>query len=424
MNEGLILLEHCTVAVTLALMIVLGLRSSLRLRFGAIQAYTLWLLALLLPCSCLLAMLAPKATLPTVVLNLLPTVAAMPHFAPSPKTMNLVSSTVDVWIVGAVCFGLSQCWLQWRFVFSLGRLERVGTIYRAESCDIGPALVGLLRPKIVVPADFASRYTPDEQDLILAHECMHLQRGDVVANAFCALLQAVFWFHPLMHIGAMCFRTDQELACDASVMRDHRPLRKTYAEAMLKTQTRDFALPAGCGWQSKQILKERIMQLNRKAPSPIARQIGGTSVAVMICLIVAGAWMAQVSQATQTTDPNAKPLYDVSLSVKLNDGDVRKLKIKTHADEQFVIKQGEGDDLWEEAFVLRAQADNSFLLESRVKHKSELLGHPSVLFHSGEPAKIAMGADQEKYELIVDAHAASASIEAKNEAKAEMKSSN
>jgi beta-lactamase regulating signal transducer with metallopeptidase domain len=412
--DGLLLLGRATIAVTLALLIVLGLRSTCRLRFGAAHAYALWLLVLLLPCACLLAMLMPTTALPTLVLNLVPTAKVMPQFTPSTKTIDFASSIIELWISGVVCFALFLCWQQWRFVVSLGKLQRIGTIYRAQSNDIGPALLGVWRPKIVVPADFASRYAPDEQDLILAHECAHLQRGDVIANALCALLQMAFWFHPLVHLSAVRFRADQELACDAAVTRSHRPLRKTYAEAMLKTQTQDFALPAGCGWQSKQILKERIMQLNRQSPSPTARQIGSAAITTLICLIVGGAWAAQ---ATQATDPSAKPVYGISLTTKLNDGAARNVKIQTHVDEPFVIKEGEGAEIWEESFVLHVKADNALMLESSIKHKNEVIGHPSVLFHSSQPATISIGAEQGKFELTVDAQAASASIEAKAAAK-------
>jgi bla regulator protein BlaR1 len=410
------LLEHGIVAITFAVLIVLGLRSTLRRRFGATHAYALWLLVPLTLCACLLPGWMPRAVLPVVVLNLAPVVASASHLVPLAKTVDYIPLIIGIWIAGGICFGAFQCWQQWRFVSGLGRLERVGVVYRAQSKHIGPALVGLLRPKIVVPFDFASRYSPVEQDLILAHECAHLQRGDLIANAFCALLQTVFWFHPLMYVGALCFRADQELACDASVMRSHRSMRKTYAETMLKTQTLDFALPAGCRWQSKQLLKERIMQLNRQSPSPAARQIGGAIVTAMICLIVCGAWAAQSSPTLPAADANTKPIYDVSMTVKLN-GDARNIKIKAHDGEQFVIKQGEGDDQWEETVVLHANAGNAFMLETAIKHKNEMVGHPSLLLHEGQPATIAIGAEPTKYELVVDAHVATTDTDVKPTAK-------
>ena len=76
-------------------------------------------------------------------------------------------------------------------------------------------------PDEPVPADFAARYSADEQDLIIAHERQHAARHDPAANALLALLQCAFWFNPLMHLAASRFRFDQELACDAAVMARH-----------------------------------------------------------------------------------------------------------------------------------------------------------------------------------------------------------
>src|SRR3569623_1829398 len=42
----------------------------------------------------------------------------------------------------------------------------------------GPAVVGVLRPRVVTPADFLSRYTPREQSVVLAHEQTHIARQD------------------------------------------------------------------------------------------------------------------------------------------------------------------------------------------------------------------------------------------------------
>ncbi|MFX5602942.1 M56 family metallopeptidase, partial [Acinetobacter baumannii] len=58
--------------------------------------------------------------------------------------------------------------------------------------------------------------------LVLRHEQIHLQRRDVCMNTLFALAQCLFWFNPLIHVAGRCFRLDQELACDALVIR-HAP---------------------------------------------------------------------------------------------------------------------------------------------------------------------------------------------------------
>ena len=71
---------------------------------------------------------------------------------------------------------------------------------------------GLLRPRIIVPSTFDSRYTARERELVLYHERVHLRRGDLHANAVALLLRSMFWFNPLLAPAARRFRQDQELA--------------------------------------------------------------------------------------------------------------------------------------------------------------------------------------------------------------------
>lgn len=108
-------------------------------------------------------------------------------------------------VVPALWFGTAQR----AFLRRAGWLTRSGAVY-VSATDAGPASVGLLRPRIVVPRDFDRRYSPLEQALILSHEQTHIARGDAVVNLLACAFQCVFWFNPL-----------QEIACDAIVMQRH-----------------------------------------------------------------------------------------------------------------------------------------------------------------------------------------------------------
>ncbi len=89
----------------------------------------------------------------------------------------------------------------------------------AESRGVdGPVAIGLLRPRIVLPYDFLSRYTSQEQALALHHEWIHHRRGDLWWNLVALALLALHWFNPVAWIAFRAFRADQELACDAAVL--------------------------------------------------------------------------------------------------------------------------------------------------------------------------------------------------------------
>jgi len=175
-------------------------------------------------------------------------------------------------------------------------------VLRATSADVGPALVGAWRTRIVLPADFECRYDATEQALILAHEAMHARRHD---GSWCLLAQivvAMFWFHPLAWWALSALRHDQELACDAAVLREHGAQRLSYANAMLKTQSALFALPVGCSWSPRHPLTERIAMLKLAPPSRL-RRIFGNITGLILATAVAGSVYA--ASATSDRHPAA-----------------------------------------------------------------------------------------------------------------------
>ena len=84
--------------------------------------------------------------------------------------------------------------------------------------DVGPALVGALRPRLLLPAEVTDGLSPAELRLVILHELAHLRRLDIPVNWLVSLLLALHWFNPLMWLVARRMRADRELACDEAVM--------------------------------------------------------------------------------------------------------------------------------------------------------------------------------------------------------------
>jgi beta-lactamase regulating signal transducer with metallopeptidase domain len=195
--------------------------------------------------------------------------------------VSLFAVGLWVWAAGVLALA-ALLWLQQRrFRRRLGHLRRIDAgLWQASTDDLGPVLIGLLRPRIVVPADFDLRYDPQQRELVLAHERVHLGRGDLPMNALACVLRCLFWFNPLVHLAAAKLRLDQELACDAVVLARHPHAGRAYATALLKTQLADLGLPVGCTWQSSHPLKWRISMLKKPLPGP-ARLMLGAGLAVL-----------------------------------------------------------------------------------------------------------------------------------------------
>lgn len=298
MSEVLVPLLQANLAAAATVAVVLALRLPARRVFGARIAYGLWVLvplaglATLLPARVVtvrLPAMAP-ASQPAAVTTTATPLVGPPDFDPWPLLLAL-------WIGGAV---LSLGWLAWRQA-QFGRAVRDGVA--------GPAVVGVLKPRIVTPSDFDHRYTPRERFVVLAHEAAHIARHDSRINALVAAARCVNWFNPLLHVLARCLRVDQELACDAQVVATHPTARRSYAEAMLKAQLAARPLPLGCYWlaDAPHPLAERIRLLSRRTPDPAQHALGVAAMAALALAAVGSTWATKPAQVMFIEAPPAPP---------------------------------------------------------------------------------------------------------------------
>jgi bla regulator protein blaR1 len=90
---------------------------------------------------------------------------------------------------------------------------------RSSSGLLEPGVVGLWRPVLLVPAGIENRLTPSQLTAVLAHEVCHVARHDNLTSAIHMVVEAVFWFHPLVWwVGARLVE-ERERACDEHVLR-------------------------------------------------------------------------------------------------------------------------------------------------------------------------------------------------------------
>jgi TonB family protein len=298
-----------SLAASVATLLVLTLRQPLRRAFGARVAYVAWAMV---PMSLLAAAFPRPASVPLLspeVLALHPGVLVLAasdamHAAAPGAAIDWQIVLACAWLGGAALAATGFLRQQRRFVASLGLLERAGDgSWRGDGVD-GPAVVGALRPRIVLPADLEHRHAADEVALVIAHERAHLARGDTRANLLAVTLRCLQWFNPLLHVAAHRFRLDQELACDAAVLARHPHARRRYAAAMLNVQLAVPGLPVGCHWQSSQTLKERILMLKQPSPGAGRRRAGLLAVGLVLASCSYATWAVRPGTVAETSPPS------------------------------------------------------------------------------------------------------------------------
>jgi len=97
----------------------------------------------------------------------------------------------------------------------------------------GPAVCGLLRPTILLPADLPDRLTPAQLDHVLLHELAHVKRRDLAWGHLHAALLVLYWMNPVLWIVQSRIRQVREEATDERVAVARRGEVTSYAETLL-----------------------------------------------------------------------------------------------------------------------------------------------------------------------------------------------
>jgi beta-lactamase regulating signal transducer with metallopeptidase domain len=77
-----------------------------------------------------------------------------------------------------------------------------------------PAVIGWIRPVILIPAGALINLSAQELEAILAHELGHIRRFDYVANLLQSAIEALMFYHPAMWWIGKRIRAERENCCD------------------------------------------------------------------------------------------------------------------------------------------------------------------------------------------------------------------
>jgi beta-lactamase regulating signal transducer with metallopeptidase domain len=77
-----------------------------------------------------------------------------------------------------------------------------------------PAVIGWIRPVILIPAGALISLSAQELEAVLAHELAHIRRFDYVANLLQSAIEALMFYHPAMWWVAKRIRAERENCCD------------------------------------------------------------------------------------------------------------------------------------------------------------------------------------------------------------------
>ncbi|MHC4401410.1 MAG: M56 family metallopeptidase, partial [Planctomycetota bacterium] len=176
-----------------------------------------------------------------------------PAYEPSGSSISGGAILAGLWLSGAVALGVVALLRRLRCrrllkgtlvatpreVESLGRnLARRLRLRRkvrllVTSGPVGPATFGVLRPVIVLPEKLLRQSNPGQIEPILAHELVHVRRGDALVGCIQLAAQLAWWFHPLVWWANRRACREAERCCDEEVVAWLECRPTTYVRCLL-----------------------------------------------------------------------------------------------------------------------------------------------------------------------------------------------
>lgn len=270
----------------------------------------------------------------TIQLSIPGPIRIAPHaFAATPSMWPAIVQAV--WLSIAVALFLLILWRARRAVSEAldgavlapereqAMLPRRGVTLLRSAGAAAPAVIGIVRPRIVIPTNL--ELADDELESILAHECAHIARHDNVLALVDAAAGAALWFHPLVWMARRILARAREEACDEIVVARGGP--DVYLAALAKV-CRTAAAPrvAGVSCIVSNTIRERmnaIMTLPLRRPLP-HRLVVAAAVALLaaVTLVQAKEEKAKASRYTMQTSINTTRngyVFDIAVRDRLTD---------------------------------------------------------------------------------------------------------
>ena len=200
---------------------------------------------------------------------------ALPGPAPAHASAQpypwFVPVIASVWMCGvlAVVVIRFRGWLQIRHAMRQGTAIPMPIPVAVLSVPgvLEPGVVGFFRPVLLLPEKLVKSLNPAHLQAVIAHEMTHVRRRDNLTAAIHMVIEALFWFYPLVWWIGTKLVEEREKACDEAVVElGSEP--QEYADAILKVCTFYMDSPLACvAGISGANLKRRVQAILTANPS-------------------------------------------------------------------------------------------------------------------------------------------------------------
>lgn len=166
-----------------------------------------------------------------------------------------------VWAILAGAIVITMAVLCFTTLSELKTADRLRDHVYLSNKVTSPAVYGIFRPRIVIPASVSDSA---DLDLILLHEERHIRRLDNLWRIAAFLTASLHWFNPLAWLFLKLFLSDLELACDESALaRLPADGKKRYAHALLNAEESKTLFASAFGGAKIRTRIEHVLSFRR-----------------------------------------------------------------------------------------------------------------------------------------------------------------
>ena len=166
-----------------------------------------------------------------------------------------------------------------------------------------PAVLGWLRPVVLLPASTLIALAPDQLEMILAHELAHVKRRDYLVNLVQVGVETLLFYHPAVWWVSGCIRHEREHCCDDLAVAACGD-RARYARALAALDGLATGHPVAMAANGGSLLAriERLAGRSRRGASAPSWLGAALTASIVLAVVLAASWPAATAG-----DPPPKP---------------------------------------------------------------------------------------------------------------------
>ncbi len=191
--------------------------------------------------------------------------------------------------------------------------------------NTSPFAVGFFRSFVYLPLSAVSSLSPEQLDVVLAHELVHIRRADYLWNLLQTVVETLFFFHPAVWWLGREVRECREHCCDEIAV-GFVAMPWIYASALLaleeqRSATSPFAMTLSKQGANSGLLRrvERILGQTSKVNPDASRWAPSVSLSLTLaaCLLLVPAFMTRVTAGNQSVTRSTSPLVSLEMPSSL-----------------------------------------------------------------------------------------------------------